>query len=192
MMEDQNIEKMRKVSIDIVKANYFAIMIMVVSALVLLVPFFIIWGIRKPFGEMFHGALSILVFFIGMVIGVVVHELIHGITWAIFAKRGWRSISFGVMWKLLTPYCHCDEPLSKVGYMAGGLMPCIILGIIPSVVALFTGHLVVLLWGIFFIAGAAGDIWMIWLLSKEKAGCMVLDHPSEAGFYIMDKEPTDL
>ena len=156
------------------------------NGLVLLVPFFIIWGIREPFGEMFHGALSILVFFIGMVIGVVVHELIHGITWAIFAKRGWRSISFGVMWKMLTPYCHCDEPMHIPGYMMGAMMPCVILGIIPSIVAMFIGNLPLLVWGIIFIAAAAGDIWMTWLLTKENPKSMVLDHPSEAGFYIID------
>ena len=34
---------------------------------------------------------------------------------------------------------------------------------------------------------AAGDIWMTWLLTKENPKSMVLDHPSEAGFYIIDK-----
>ena len=43
-----------------------------------------------------------------------------------------------------------------------------------------------LAWGIFFIASAAGDIWMTWLLTKENPKSMVLDHPSEAGFYIID------
>ena len=37
-----------------------------------------------------------------------------------------------------------------------------------------------------FIAAAAGDIWMTWLLTKENPKSMVLDHPSEAGFYIID------
>jgi len=118
----------------------------------------------------------------------VVHELIHGLTWACFAKSGWKSISFGVMWKLLTPYCHCDEPMHIPGYMAGAMMPCFILGVIPAIVALFIGSLPMLAWGIFFIAAAAGDIWMTWLLTKENPKSFVLDHPSEAGFYIIDEE----
>jgi len=48
-----------------------------------------------------------------------------------------------------------------------------------------------LVWGIFFIAAAAGDIWMTWLLTKENPKSMVLDHPSEAGFYIIDEDTDD-
>ena len=44
-------------------------------------------------------------------------------------------------------------------------MPCIVLGVIPANVALFIGSLPMLVWGIFFIAAAAGDIWMTWLLA---------------------------
>ena len=40
----------------------------------------------------------------------------------------------------------------------------------------------------FFIAAAAGDIWMTWLLTKENPKSLVLDHPSEAGFYIIDED----
>ena len=63
-------------------------------------------------------------------------------------------------------------------------MPCIVLGVLPAIVALFIGSLPLLAWGIFFIAAAAGDIWMTWLLTKEDRHSLVLDHPSEAGFYI--------
>ena len=45
-------EKGRKVAIDIVKANVFAVVIMVVSAILFLVPFFLIWKDRKPIGEL--------------------------------------------------------------------------------------------------------------------------------------------
>ena len=44
-----------------------------------------------------------------------------------------------------------------------------------------------LAWGIFFIAAAAGDIWMTWLLTKEDPKLLVLDHPSEAAFYVIDE-----
>ena len=179
-------EKGRKVAIDIVKANIFAVAIMIVAAIVLLVPFFLIWAGRKPMMEMLGSGTQWIVAFVAMFIGIVVHELIHGITWACYAPSGWKSISFGVMWKLLTPYCHCDEPMHIPGYMMGAMMPCVILGVIPSIVAMFIGNLPLLAWGILFIAAAAGDIWMTWLLTKENPKSMVLDHPSEAGFYVFD------
>ena len=57
-----------------------------------------------------------------------------------------------------------------------------------EIVALFIGSLPLLVWGIFFISAAAGDIWMTWLLTKEDPKNMVLDHPTEAGFYIIEEE----
>lgn len=184
-MEEQEV-KGRKVAIDLVKANVFALLLMVVSAIILLVPFFLIWGGRKPTDELTGSPTHWGIALGALLVGIVVHELIHGLTWACFAKSGWRSISFGVLWKMLTPYCHCNEPMDIRGYMLGAMMPCIVLGIIPAIVALAIGNLPLLVWGIFFIAAAAGDIWMAWLLTKEKPGSLVLDHPSEAGFYIID------
>ena len=186
-MEELNLENKRMVAIDIVKANVFAVLILVVSAISLFVPFFLIWR-GTPVDTLLGNRVSWGVFMVGLLVGTVVHELIHGLVWACFAKSGWQSISFGVLWKMLTPYCHCSEPMRIRGYMAGALMPCIVLGIVPSVVALFIGSLPLLVWGVIFISAAAGDIWMTWLLTKENPNSLVFDHTSEAGFYILDKE----
>ena len=191
-MKDVSIENGRKVTINIMKANVFAVVLMLVSAIVLVVPYILIWRGQWSTGtadKLFetlplHSAL----FLLPLVVGIVVHELIHGITWACFAPSGWRSISFGVMWKMLTPYCHCNEPMRPRPYIIGALMPLVVLGIIPAVICLISGSLFLLVWSIIFIAAAGGDIWMAWLLAKESPDCTVLDHPSEAGFYVFDKK----
>lgn len=187
-MEKFDETKGRKVAINIVSANVFSIVLLIVSGVVFIVPFYLIWGSagwesgRSIFG--FAGLWLLIAF----LIGVVVHELLHGITWACYAKGGWKSISFGVMWKMLTPYCHCNEPMSVKAYLAGALMPLLVLGIIPAVVSLIVGSIPLLAWGILFIAAASGDIWMSWLLTKEDPESTILDHPTEAGFYVFDKE----
>ncbi len=180
-------EKGRKVTINLVKANIFSVVILAVSSIVLLIPFFFIWE-DTPTENLVGSPIEWIVFFVTLFIGIVVHELLHGITWAHYAKSGWKSISFGVIWKMLAPYCHCDEPMHIQGYMMGAMMPCIILGIVPSIIAIVIGSLPLLLWGIIFIGAAAGDIWTAWLLTKEDHDSLVLDHPTEAGFYIFDKE----
>ena len=188
-MEEFKEENGRKVTINLVKANVFAMVLMVVVAIGLLIPYILIWRDQWQQGEVdrFLGTpVTWGVFAIGLFVGIVVHELIHGLTWAYFAKDGWKSISFGVIWKMLTPYCHCNAPMRPRPYIIGALMPLIVLGIIPALIALAIGSLPLLFWGIIFIAAAGGDIWMAWLLTKERADCMVLDHPSEAGFYVFD------
>ena len=72
---------------------------------------------------------------IGLVL-IVVHELIHGITWAIYAKDGFKSIGFGFSLKAFCPYCTCTEPLKKSAYIVGAMMPTVILGFVPCVVSL--------------------------------------------------------
>ena len=52
---EENEVKGRKVAIDIVKTNIFAIVIMVVAAIVFLVPFFWIWAGKKPVSELLGG-----------------------------------------------------------------------------------------------------------------------------------------
>lgn len=186
-MEKFDETKGRKVAISIVAANVFSIALLIVSSIVFVVPFFLIWKDISLEGKSLFGASGIW-WLIAFLVGIVVHELLHGITWAYYAKNGWKSISFGVMWKLLTPYCHCSEPMGTRAYMAGALMPLLVLGIIPAIVSLIIGSIPLLAWGILFIAAASGDIWMAWLLSKENPECTILDHPSEAGFYVFDKE----
>lgn len=102
-------------------------------------------------------------------------------------KGGFRHVSFGVLWKYATPYCHYSEPMSRDRYIAGAMMPCLILGIIPAVASLFNGNIFWLAFGIIYISGAAGDLWMTWLMLKEPKDAMFLDHPSEAGFYVIEK-----
>ena len=183
-MED-NIQG-RKVAIDLVKANIFSIVLLAVTAVGLMLPFFLIWKDGGTLGTAMGTGRQWLVVLVAIITGIVVHELIHGVTWACFAPSGWKSISFGVIWKMLTPYCHCSEPLRKRQYMLGAMMPCLVLGVVPAAVALTIGSLPLLVWGIFFITAAAGDIWMTWLLTKERPGSLILDHPSEAGFYVLD------
>lgn len=187
-MEEFDVTKGRKVAINIVAANVFAVVLLIVSAVVFLVPFCFIWQGKISVNEQGVFGVSGLWLLVLFLAGIVVHELLHGIGWAHYAKGGWKSISFGVMWKMLTPYCHCNEPMGTRAYMVGALAPLVILGLVPAVVSLFVGSIALLAWGIIFIAAAAGDIWMAWLLSKEDPGSTILDHPNEAGFYVFPKE----
>ncbi|MGD2033811.1 MAG: DUF3267 domain-containing protein [Bacteroidales bacterium] len=187
-----------KLTIDIVWANVFGLLIFIPVIIVYGLPFYIIWsdGFTRSaltdfldtltMGEVAFGAFGM---FLILIAGIVLHELIHGITWAIYAKKGFRSIRFGIMLKMLTPYCHCKEPLKVGQYIAGAIMPAVILGVVPAVAAIVTGHFGLLVFGIFFTAAACGDFLVINLLRKESTNSLVQDHPSEVGCYIYREDP---
>jgi hypothetical protein len=119
--------------------------------------------------------------------GIVAHEGLHGLTWALFCKGGLRSIRFGFMVKLLAPYCHCTVPVKLIPYILGGLMPGVVMGILPAAWALWQGSMGWLLFAIFFTTAAGGDFAMMRLLWPLPASVRVKDHPSELGCYIYYK-----
>jgi len=47
---------------------------------------------------------------------VVVHELIHGLSFAYFGGKPLSSIEFGGHWKMLTPYAHLPQPMPAMAY----------------------------------------------------------------------------
>lgn len=106
---------------------------------------------------------------------------------ALFASKGLKSIKFGILWKMLTPYCHCKEPLKIKEYIIALLAPLVILGLLPAIMSLFTGSAALLLIGMFFSVAAAGDIMIFLLIRKENPEDYVQDHPSEAGYYVFRK-----
>ncbi len=193
-MQEMNNYKKEKLTINLVWANIFGILLFIPVILVFGLPYYLLWGNNMGINEIKELLTPFNSFYVlgVLILGIIIHELIHGIFFAMYAKQGLKSIKFGVLWNMLTPYCHCKEPLKVKHYMVGGIMPAIILGIIPSLVAIIIGNLPLLLFGILFTVAAAGDFLIINLIRKENKSDLVQDHPSEAGCYIYRKNKNNL
>ncbi len=173
-------------TISIIKANVFAV--------VLLIPLFIVGiglfyynhhGLGKGFSPW-----EIIILFLFLLVLIVVHELIHGISWAIFAEHHWKDIDFGIMRQYLTPYCTCKSPLTKGQYIFGGLMPLLLLGVVPMIVGIVSGVLSVLFGGIIMADAAAGDIMIVWEILRYRSTAdkiIYMDHPTQAGGVVFEK-----
>jgi len=121
---------------------------------------------------------------------VILHELIHGITWGIFAKNHFHSIDFGIIWNSLSPYCTCSEPLRKWHYVLGTAMPTLVLGGGIAVVAVITNLLLLLFLAEIMILSGGGDfliILKILFYRTDKKESIYCDHPYECGFVIFEK-----
>ena len=180
------------VTISPIWANIFAIIVFIVSTVIFGTIYALIWS--RYFGQkispMFGGHSSAkTLFLIFCICGIVIHELIHGLFFSLYAKNGFKSVKFGIMpmKRLFTPYCHCSEPLKVRHYLVAAIMPLVILGIIPSIISLIIGSKAVLFFGIIFIAGACGDLLMCNKLIKENFDDWIFDNPSAIGYYIYRK-----
>ncbi|MGN1033653.1 MAG: DUF3267 domain-containing protein [Intestinibacter sp.] len=131
-----------------------------------------------------------VVFLVSLAVLIVVHELIHGAFWAIFAKKHLKSIEFGFMAQYLTPYCCCKEVLTKGQYIIGGIMPTVILGIVPAVVAIFSGSWLVFFIGCIMILSGGGDMTILLKLimyRSQKQEILYMDHPYECGLVVFER-----
>ncbi len=174
-------------TISISSANVFSIILAVPIAAAGLILFFLVNRAGTVSFGTRHGFTLLFVVFI---ILVVVHELIHGISWSFFSEHHFKDIEFGFMKESLTPYCTCKAPLSRKPYIFGALMPLVVLGIIPMIIGIVSGSLFMLILGILMTVSAGGDIMLVLSILRHKSSAreaVYMDHPTEAGSVVFEK-----
>jgi hypothetical protein len=129
-----------------------------------------------------------VVFLLSVPAGVMAHELIHALAWAVFARRPLRAIRFGFQWRSVAPYAHPRDPMPVNAYRAGAAMPAVILGLVPAAVAIAAGAPLLMAWSLLFTLAAGGDLVVLWLLRDVEPGSLVQDHPTRAGCRV--QQPT--
>ncbi|WP_266202540.1 DUF3267 domain-containing protein [Pontibacter kalidii] len=184
-----------ELSLTAAEANVQALVFMLPILVLYMVPYALLWPeqfsyqvienfvLEQGGRVLFYPFLMLLVF----VLGAVVHELLHGLTWAFFCKQGIRSIKYGVHWRYLTPYCHCQEMLPLRPYILGGMMPGLVMGLLPALAGMVTGNLLLFLFGLFFSIAASGDLLVLWMLRHAKSTDLVQDHPEKIGCYVLSR-----
>ena len=180
--------KKTDLTISIVKANLFVFLlaIPVVAIGVLLFAWKNPISLLTPTPQ---GSLLFVVLFLAL---IVAHELIHGLTWSLYAEHHFKDIEFGFMKEYLTPYCTCTTPLLKNHYIMGALMPCVVLGILPTAIGILLGSHLLFWTGIMMILAAGGDIMIVMKLLAYKSQnrseeILIYDHPTQAGSVIFEK-----
>ena len=171
-------------SISILAANIYGTIAGLLPTLVIVALFSLRWlGRIVPQGSLsFQGTGGFLLFLAVLVVGIVVHEGLHALGWILFAGQARDTIKFG--FKQLTPYAHARQPMPITGYRLAILLPGLLLGIVPALVAIATGSTFLLAVGVFFTFTAGGDFLILWLLRRVPRSARVQDHPERVGCYV--------
>ena len=167
-------------SIPLWKANIYSLPIVIISLIVTVYPYSFFWGTTRIFSE-FAITSNFLFLILIFIIGIILHELIHAISWIMFAKISFSKIKFGFNARSLSPYAHCGEAVTAKVYRIALLTPAIILGIIPIFISFITGSVWLFVIGELFTVTACGDFLIFWLIRKVKNEHLVADHPERAG-----------
>lgn len=172
-------------TIGAVKANILAFFVMFPFALAITIWYLVVnGGLDSDLTS--TDMLVLLVLFFAL---IAAHELIHGLVWGLCAPSRFRSIEFGVVWSVLSPYCTCAEPMKKGQYLLGSAMPTVVLGFGLGIVAIYTGVSLLLYLAVLMILGGGGDFCIILkLLAYRPQGEVVYcDHPYEVGLVAFER-----
>ena len=200
----ENYSKTKEYTVSIFKIYTFSLFLLIPIIILFVLPYVLIWNnslsnlIRLIFSKIkfnWDNVFAYLYLFrqiflwsLVLLAGAVLHELLHAVFWVFYNRKGIRSIQFGFSKSDFSPYVHCTEPLPAWLYRLGSLMPGIILGIIPAIIAIFTGSIGFLVFGVFFTWAASGDFLIIWQTRKINRKTLLLDHPEKVGCIIVNRE----
>ncbi len=185
MESEINQESFQEVSITIEEAGYRTLKMVVPFLLICGVPFFVIHG-WTPLEQISFACM--VLFILSGLVGIIIHELIHALVFALFSLRGFSSIRFGMDRKTLSPYCHPVGIIKVWVYRLGALAPLVVLGLVPLIISFFLGNIAFLLFGFIFSIAAGGDIISVWMTRGLSKSDIIMDHQSKLGFYIISRE----
>jgi hypothetical protein len=171
----------RDLSISMVRANIVVMFISIPVVIMQFAMFLIVHGT-----ENLEPTWNSVILGVVVLLGVVLHELIHGIIWAIFANKPFSAIEFGFLWKTFTPYAHLKEPVDVRAYRIGAFMPGFILGILTYILSLLLGDVNLFWFSLVHTAASGGDWLILWVIRNVRAGMQVEDHPTNAGCYVIE------
>lgn len=177
-------------TVSMLKANLGAVILTVPVALICFSFYSFFYGtpniLQNGIFGYYYGLMEVTGYF---VVFTVLHELIHGFIWHFYCDGGWKSIRFGFIVRLLTPYCHCKEPLLVRQYRRGTIAPLLLTGILPYIISLLLGSTILMFASLLMIVGAGGDMLILLLLSRAQPDELVQDHPRMCGCILYRLKP---
>ena len=171
-------------TIDLSRANVLSLALAVPIVIAFAGAFLAVWGwpdLKEGLAKFYAAR----VFLPALLIGIVVHEALHGIVWAIASGRPLSSMTYGIQWKTLTPYAHSRHPMPVGAYRAGGIAPFIGTAVLPALYAMWNGNGTVLAGTLFFGTVCGGDLMALWLLRRARTDDLVKDHDARAGGVVL-------
>jgi hypothetical protein len=174
-------ENKRDLSISMARANLVVLFITIPVVILQFALFILLHGMENLKPTWNSASLIVVV-----LLGVVLHELVHGISWVLFGHKPLSAVKFGFQWKTFTPYAHLKEPVEVHAYRLGAFMPGFILGILTYILSLVLGDGNLFWFGMVHTSAAGGDWLILWLIRNVKAGMQVEDHPTNAGCYVLE------
>lgn len=132
---------------------------------------------------------GILLFLLGYMVLIVVHEIFHLIGFVLFGKAPVSSLNYGVNLKLGAAYATTSRAVQNHAMRKVLLLPFWTTAAFPTLLGFWLDSQVLVLLGAMLTAGAFGDFIMYWELRKEKNAAWIIDDPLLPRLHVYDQYP---
>jgi hypothetical protein len=180
------VDKEEYLSVIVIDIKKVALSSLVMTALLSIVGLFIYVELYNVFSITFT-FIDILLFVIGYIVLIILHECFHLIGFWFFGKVPWSSMDYGVNLKLGVAYATTTVPLKNKAMKQALLLPFWMTGIIPMVIGYSVQSLMLVVLGAWLIAGAAGDFAMYKELRNFPNDALIKDDPVKPRLYVLKK-----
>ena len=167
-------EGYREVSrIDLEKNKTQMVLVNVLSVIVAVVVLIPMLLLAPAEAEFIHEPLDVVILLAGMFGYIILHEAVHGVCFWAFSRQKPR---FG--WKSAYAYAASDCYYRKGPYLVIALAPVVLWGVVLAVMAALLPaecYWTVQLIQLINLSGAAGDLYVTWLLSRMPKDILIQD-----------------
>jgi len=151
------------------------ILLMIVSGVVLLL----------EYQEEYIPILSPAILLIIMFLWLILHELLHGIGFALFKSVDKKNITFGMFLEKGIFYCMCKQQITKKVILTSLLFPITWIGLVTLIVGMHFNQYELVLLSIANIASSIGDIVMTIYFLKSPKDIIYLDLDDCTSFTVL-------
>lgn len=122
-------------------------------------------------------------------VGFAIHELLHGLLYIIFTEQRKESLSYGYDPNYLKPYCNCLEPITIKQFRIVKILPLVVTGIIPYIIAIVSGNFHLVISSAFLVGLCGVDVYILILTRKVENTSFIVssDNESEYGGIIYNR-----
>jgi len=130
---------------------------------------------------------NMLMLFILLFLWLMLHEVLHGIGFAMFREVKLNNIVFGMALEKGVFYCMCKQKISKKVIFTSLLFPLTIIGIVTLIIGFIISNDLLIYLSIFNIVGSIGDIVMSVYFFRCGNDVIYLDLDDCTSFTVLSK-----
>jgi len=172
-------EKMQdeKIIMSSKKVNVLALLFSLGMLVICLPLFYVLYGKESLNTQMYPFLFKIIV----LILGIFIHEGIHGLFFSIYNADGFKGIKFGFSLKKMVAYCHCKNAIKIYQTQIVLIMPFIILGVLPLVIGFIFNNFFWVIFGIVYCAASIGDLLIFFKLIRKNRNLFFKDSTTYCG-----------